>query len=80
MNYLQIFPNHFSRLYRSLEECTRCNFQYILKKKFCEKGTLSLYWVSNPGPFDCRSNALLSEPKFLHKKIPKLKKKFFFLS
>ena len=37
------------------------NFPCVLKKISVKKGTLPLRWVSSPGPFDCRSNALSSE-------------------
>ena len=30
------------------------------------KGTLPLRWLSTPGPFDCRSNALSSELRRFH--------------
>ena len=33
----------------------------LLKKFSVKKGTLPLRWVSSPGLFDCRSNALSSE-------------------
>ena len=32
-----------------------------IEEIFCEKRNASLRWVSNPGAFDCRSNALSSE-------------------
>ena len=41
-------------------------FQYKSKKFSVKKGTLSLRWVSSPGPFDCRSNVLSSELRSLH--------------
>ena len=39
---------------------------YIIKKFSVKKGTLPLRWVSSPGPFDCRSNALSSELRRFH--------------
>ena len=39
---------------------------YILKKFSVKKGTLPLRWVSSPGPFDCRLNALSSELRRFH--------------
>ena len=38
----------------------------LLKKFSVKKGTLPLRWVSSPGPFDCRSNALSSELRKFH--------------
>ena len=40
--------------------------QYELKKFSVKKGTLPLRWISSPGPFDCRSNALSSELRRFH--------------
>ena len=44
----------------SARDC-RGQRSFYLKKFSVKKGTLPLRWVSSPGPFDCRSNALSSE-------------------
>ena len=38
----------------------------VLKKFSVKKRTLPLRWISRPGPFDCRSNALSSKPRMFH--------------